>query len=132
MPKPRTPSAVLEARGAFAKDPARKREDFTSGDFDAVPPAYFDEGQQSAWREIVGLLPPSVLQSTDRMAVELTARLIARFRSMNDADVSMAQVAQIRTALASLGMTPADRSRVSAKKAPTVNPFLALVGQKKA
>lgn len=131
MPKPRTPSNVLEARGAFAHNPDRKREDFDSGAFDKVAPAYFDEGQRAVWNEMVGLLPESVLQSTDRMAVELTSRLVARFRSIDDADVSMAQVAQIRTALASLGMTPADRSRVSSKKAPTVNPFLALVGTKK-
>lgn len=131
MPKPRTPSNVLEARGAFAHNPDRKREDFDSGAFSKMAPAYFDEGQRAVWDEMVGLLPDSVLQSTDRMAVELTSRLVARFRSIGDADVSMAQVAQIRTALASLGMTPADRSRVSSKKAPTVNPFLALVGAKK-
>ena len=132
MPKPRTPSAVLEARGAFAHNPDRKREDFQSGEFDKSAPEYFSPGQVAVWNEIVCLLPPSVLQATDRLAVELTARLVARFRSQEDADVSMAQVAQIRTALASLGMTPADRSRVGAIKPPAVNPFLALVGQKKA
>lgn len=132
MPKPRTPSAVLEARGAFAHNPDRKREDFQSGEFDKSAPEYFSPGQVAVWNEIVCLLPPSVLQATDRLAVELTARLVARFRSQGDADVSMAQVAQIRTALASLGMTPADRSRVGAIKPPAVNPFLALVGQKKA
>lgn len=132
MPKPRTPSAVLEARGAFAHNPDRKREDFQSGEFDKSAPAYFSPDQVVVWDEIVCLLPPSVLQATDRLAVELTARLVARFRSQDDADVSMAQVAQIRTALASLGMTPADRSRVGAIKPPAVNPFLALVGQKKA
>jgi hypothetical protein len=130
MPKPRTPSATLEARGAFAHNPSRAREDFDSGVFDRTAPAYFNEGQVAVWNEIVGLLPVSVIQATDRIAVELTARLIARFRSIDDADVNMAQVAQIRTALATLGMTPADRSRVSAKKTPAANPFLALVGKK--
>jgi hypothetical protein len=130
MAKPRTPSAVLEARGAFAHNPDRKREDFQSGDFDPTPPKYFTAKQKAVWKEIVELLPPKVLQATDRLAVELTARLVANFRAMDDADVSMAQVAQIRTALATLGMTPADRSRVSAVKAPAANPFLALVGKK--
>jgi hypothetical protein len=82
------------------------------------------------WDEIVDLLPAEVLQSTDRMAVELTSRLIARFRDLEDDKVTMAQVAQIRTALASLGMTPADRSRVSAKKKAPTNAFLALVTKK--
>lgn len=130
MAKPRTPSAVLEARGAFAHDPSRRREDFDSGAFDRAAPAYFSEPQRAVWDEIVGLLPDSVLQATDRLAVELTARLVAHFRVTPDCDVTAAQVAQIRTALATLGMTPADRSRVSApKKAPT-NAFLALVGKK--
>lgn len=132
MPKPRTPSAVLEARGAFAQNPDRKREDFESGEFDTVAPEYFTAAQTVVWAELVRLLPPSVLQATDRMAVELVARLVARFRSINDADVTMAQVAQIRTALATLGMTPADRSRVSAKKVVAANPFLALVAKTKA
>jgi hypothetical protein len=131
MPKPRTPSNVLEARGAFAHNPDRTREDFQSGDFDKTAPKYFTKPQRAVWDEMVALLPETVLQATDRMAVELASRLVARFRSLDDADVTMAQVAQIRTALASLGMTPADRSRVSSKKAPTVNPFLALVGAKK-
>ena len=128
MPKPRTPSAVLEARGAFAKDPGRRREDFDAGGFDPAPPKYFTVKQKAVWDEIVGVLPASVLQATDRMAVELAARLIANFRALPDRDVSMAQVAQIRTALAVLGMTPADRSRVSAKKDTPANPFATLLG----
>ena len=131
MAKPRTPSAVLAARGAFDKNPNRAREDFDSGDFDKSAPDYFNSDQVAVWNELIGLLPPGVLQATDRMAVELTARLIARFRSIDDDEVNMAQVAQIRTALASLGMTPADRSRVSAKKTVAANPFLALVGVKR-
>lgn len=129
MPTPRTPSAVLEARGAFAHNPDRRREDFESGEFEKAPPEYFNEHQSAVWNEIVGVLPASVLQATDRMAVELTARLVAAFRLADDANVSMAMVAQIRTALATLGMTPADRSRVSAKKAPAVNPFAELLAK---
>jgi hypothetical protein len=132
MPKPRTPSAVLEARGAFDKDPGRRREDFEAGVFDAKPPTYFKAHQKAVWNEIVCALPASVLQATDRMAVELAARLIAQFRKLDDADVTSAQVAQIRTALAVLGMTPADRSRVSNKKQTPSNPFAEMVGTKKA
>lgn len=132
MPKPRTPSAVLEARGAFDKDPARRRDDFEAGVFDPTPPTYFKAHQKAVWNEIVAALPANVLQATDRMAVELAARLIAHFRKLPDDEVTSAQVAQIRTALAVLGMTPADRSRVSAKKEDPVNPFADMVGNKKA
>lgn len=131
MPKPRTPSAVLEARGTFKKDPVRAREDFDAGVFDKRAPGYFNEFQRGVWDEIVGLLPAGVLQATDRMAVELCARLMANFRIKDDGDVTMAQVTQLRMALAQLGMTPADRSRVTAPKSAPANPFLALVGAKK-
>lgn len=130
MPMPRTPSKVLEARGTFAHNPDRKREDFASGAFDKSPPSYFKELQIDAWNDIVEVLPDSVLQATDGIIVELAARLVSRFRAIDDADITMAQVAQIRTALATLGMTPADRSRVSAKKTTPANAFLALVGKK--
>jgi len=132
MPKPRTPSAVLEARGAFDKDPGRRREDFAAGEFNPAPPEYFTEPQRNVWHEIVAALPPTVLQATDRIAVELAARQVAYFRVMPDADVTAAQLAQIRTALAVLGMTPADRSRVSAKKETPKNPFASMLGDKKA
>lgn len=128
MPKPRTPSTVLEARGAFDKDPGRRREDFEAGAFDPTPPKYFKIKQKEVWNEIVGVLPAAVLQATDRMAVELAARLIAQFRAAPDSEVTSSQVAQIRTALAVLGMTPADRSRVSAKKEIPSNPFLDMMG----
>ena len=49
MPKPRTPSAVLEARGAFAHNPDRKREDFQSGEFDKSAPEYLSPGQVAVW-----------------------------------------------------------------------------------
>jgi hypothetical protein len=131
MPKPRTPSAVLEARGAFDKDPARRREDFAAGEFSPAPPDYFTEPQRAVWDEIVAALPASVLQATDRIAVELAARQVAHFRVMPDADVTAAQLAQIRTALAVLGMTPADRSRVSAKKDAPTNAFAEMIGGSK-
>lgn len=128
MPKPRTPSTVLEARGAFDKDPGRRREDFEAGAFDPAPPKYFTAKQKAVWTEIVTALPASVLQATDHIAVELAARLIANFRAQPDTEVTSAQVAQIRTALAVLGMTPADRSRVSTKKETPSNPFLDMMG----
>lgn len=131
MAKPRTPSAVLEARGAFDKDPARRRDDFEAGAFDPEPPKYFSVKQKAVWAEIVTVLPATVLQATDRMAVEVAARLIAHFRALPDADVTASQVAQIRTALAVLGMTPADRSRVSTKKQAPSNPFADMMGDSK-
>jgi phage terminase small subunit len=131
MPKPRTPSTVLEARGAFDKDPGRRREDFAAAAFDPAPPKYFTVKQKAVWTEIVTALPASVLQATDRIAVELAARLVANFRAQPDSEVTSAQVAQIRTALAVLGMTPADRSRVSATKDAPSNPFLDMMGGSK-
>ncbi len=129
MPR-RTPSATLEANGAFAKNPSRKREDFVAGEFAKTPPEYFNTAQRDAWDEIISLLPDGVLQATDRMAVELVSRLMTAFRATDDADVTPAQATQLRTALATLGMTPADRPRVTITPKPAVNPFLAFVGKR--
>lgn len=91
MPKPRTPAAVLKAGGTFDKDPGRSREDFEAGAFDPTPPTYFKVNQKAVWNEIVGVLPATVLQATDRMVVDLAARLIAQFRNQPDTELTPAQ-----------------------------------------
>lgn len=65
----------------------------------------------AVWHEIVAAVPDGVLQESDRFVVEVAATILARFREMRGV-VSASEVAQLHRALASLGMTPADRSKV--------------------
>lgn len=109
----RTPTNVLEIRGAFDKNPNRRREDAkTTGEI-GDPPTYLSEMERLAWAEIVQNAPISVLTSADRQIVELASRLMAESR-VDFTEFTAAKLARLEAMLGKLGMTPADRSRVSA------------------
>jgi hypothetical protein len=112
MPAHRKPTEVLLLNGAFKHDPKRARPigpkaDAPLGD----PPPYFTETERACWLEAVGNAPAGVLTSADRFIVEIAARLIAKFRTEW---LTGPEMAQLTRALARMGWTPADRSRVSA------------------
>jgi len=113
--RPRTPTEILEVRGAFRKDPQRKREVGPKAQLGlGEPPGGLTEAEAATWREVVGNAPAGVLTSAERILVEIVARLLARMR----ADwLTGAELAQLTQSLARLGWTPADRSRVQAAKA---------------
>lgn len=70
---------------------------------------------RSCWYEIVRAIPPGVALDSDRFTVEIAARLLARLRSTDPlVGLSAAELGSLQRALASLGMTPADRSKVGA------------------
>jgi len=73
------------------------------------------------WHEVVNQIPPGVVTRCDRLIVELTVRLIAKVRE-DATSLTPALATQIRCCLSSLGMTPADRSRVSAQIIRTPSP----------
>jgi len=62
------------------------------------------------WHEIANMAPAGVLTKADRLILEVTCRLVIEMREKR---FSGAIAAQLRCCLASLGMTPADRSRVA-------------------
>ncbi|KQW36513.1 hypothetical protein ASC76_17765 [Rhizobacter sp. Root404] len=76
--------------------------------------------QRAAWLELDRLAP--WLAHADRIAVEVTATLIATFRV---AGSSMAPplFTRMETMLGRLGLTPADRSKVSAPRPVGGNRF---------
>jgi hypothetical protein len=119
MPKPRTPMSILALTGAISKNPARYA-DRLNEPVSIAPigdaPAAFNKARRAIWDEIVSLVPDGVLQRSDRLIVELISHLVYDLRT---GESTIASIAQLRMALASLGMTPADRSRVSA--APQVS-----------
>jgi len=111
-PAARQAMSVLEGRGAFKKNPGRRRvEPKVSGPI-GEPPDYFTEEEKSAWREIVRIAPLDVLSVADSLVVELAARLMVMFRSKPVENFPVALVAQYRSCLGTLGMTPSDRSKV--------------------
>lgn len=83
VPRPRKPTAVLEANGAFAKNPQRKRaragEPVDTRPI-GEPPAYFDAVHVEAWHEVCAQSPPGVLGKSDALILEMTVRLLVRMR----------------------------------------------------
>ena len=76
---------------------------------------YFNAKEIVAWDEIVKGAPIGVLTSADRQIVEVLSRLIAECRE-NFIVFPVQKLARIESMLGKLGMTPADRSKVSGKK----------------
>lgn len=114
MPRPRKPTEILEPSGAFTKDPQRKRSVGAKSDRAlGHAPGHLNEAERNCWKEIVANSAANVLTSSDRIVVELIARLLARFR----ADwLTGAEMGVLKSSLAELGWTPASRSKVSAPK----------------
>lgn len=123
MARPRTPTNVLDARGAFRKDPQRKREDpETVGDL-GKPPAHLTAEAADCWKEIAKLAPRGVLTGSDRLSVEVASNLMSQFR-LNPVEFPAAKLVRLEALLGKFGMTPADRAKVGGKKdAPKGNPF---------
>lgn len=121
MARPRTPTNVLDARGAFKKNPNRRRED---PDVDAEigePPAFFDEAHACVWQELVAAAPNGVLKGSDRVALEMACRLTVAMRT--NAEFPISGMLRLEALLGKFGMTPADRSKVSGTKKKSNNAF---------
>lgn len=118
MGRPRTPSNVLALRGAHKKHPERARERANepeaSGDIGPAPESLSPEAK-ACWDEIVRVAHAGTLSSGDRLVVEYGAQLLATLRAAKW-DVPSALLARWEGFLSKLGMTPADRSRVSVGK----------------
>ena len=125
--RPRTPTSILDARGAFKNHPERRklRKDEPVqlpelGD----PPKCLDEAEREAWQEVVDCCAPGVLRRPDRLAVEEAARLLAKIRSGEFVHPSLR--GRFHSLLGKFGMTPSERSKVSVPQQEPENAFAQL------
>lgn len=125
MARPRKPTKVLEAKGAFKKDPQRRRDGEPEvTDPIGAPPESLTALEVKAWHELVTAAPTGVLTSADRIPMEMAAVLLAEFR-VDRAEFTAAKYARLQSLTAAFGMTPADRSKLSIEKPKDSNPFAA-------
>ncbi len=113
MPRPRTPLAKARLTGAAAKHPERYRarsEPASSGRGIGKPPAYLPESARKAWATFADELP--WLTFEDRAALEAASLMRGRIAD-DPAGVTAALFGQYRLALASLGGTPVDRTKIT-------------------
>ena len=115
MPKPRTASSILEARGAFAKDPKRARVDpVVSNPFPEVAPSHLNPLEVKCWHELRKCAPDGVLTGADVETVNVAACLLAESRA-DFAGMATARIGQLVTMLGKFGMSPADRAKLATK-----------------
>jgi hypothetical protein len=107
MARPRTPTAVLELRGAFRRNPNRlkdrKYEPLVTTPL-PEPPKYLAMAATAAWLEMKSR--GYWLTSADRFLVEIAASLMARYRvnELKSGDVSL-----LIGLLSKLGFSPKER-----------------------
>lgn len=123
MARPRKPTAALELKGAFKKDPsrkvARKNEPKPDGAI-GNPPSFFDADEKAIWVDLAGY--GFWLTDADRLMLEIAVKLMSMFRK-NALDGG--GISKLITALSKLGFSPTDRSKVQAPgaKEPEADPF---------
>jgi len=123
MARPRTPTNVLDARGAFKKNPQRRRQDAEPSGQLGDAPGHLQGAALQAWEEIKRSAPRDVLTDSDRLALEVAAQLLAQFRT-DPVEFPAAKLVRLEALLGKFGMTPADRAKVGGKvEKPKGNPF---------
>ena len=123
MSRPRKPTALLEASGAFRKNPARRRARLNEPEGTGPigePPEWLNAGERECWRELVADAVPGVLTRSDNNFVALLASLYAKVKARK---VSAAIYVQFRRGLSELGLTPTGRASMHVPAKPLPNPF---------
>jgi hypothetical protein len=111
MARPRTPTAIQELKGAFKKDPQRRRdqEPEHNGPLGAPPPG-FDDELTAIWYELDGMVAARVLAKSDRWLVELACRTM---RDVRKGQALASERNLLLSCLSRMGLTPADRSKIA-------------------
>ena len=118
MPQPRVATKILELRGSLKKRPQRaaKRANEPVPTGKLSPPEWLDAATQAAWDEFLGYCHPGLLTAADAPYFLYVTRLWMRVRDNKSLDHKLGL--RFEAAIAKLGMSPADRSRVSVPKQP--------------
>lgn len=141
--RPRTPTAELEARGAFIKHPERKRARANEpkvGPLGNVP-RHLSAKQKEIWKECVDLLPAGVVSKSERLTIERLVRLVEKSRHVHTSKCEetcpgawkSADEASLIRLLTELGMTPVSRTKVSAaprESVEDIDPYEEFAGSK--
>lgn len=113
MARPRKPTAALELRGAFKKDPKRGRdradEPKPTSALGEPPSSFNEEVEGPLWREMAS--EAFWLTGADKFMFEIAVRLMAKHRG---GTIDRKEIPQLLAALNKLGFGPAERSKIKA------------------
>jgi len=128
MARPRLPDELHVITGAWDKNPNRRRTGTPKSENPfGNPPKYFAADEKKCWKEILENALPGVLTGADRWVAETACIIMAKMRrreNMHGNEMSL-----LVTCLSKLGMTPVDRTRLSATpdKKDSDNPYAEFV-----
>lgn len=115
MTRPRTPTDILEAKGAFLTHPERRREQEpeTPIPMSDEPPRHLLDRPLTlkVWFEIVSIAP-KILTGADMPHVEILAELLAEFRE-DPRGFPVAKLARMEAMLGKIGMNPSARAAMA-------------------
>lgn len=113
----RKPTVLLEAQGAFKKNPNRRRDNEPTprGKFPKSPPKLYELSihEKKCWRHLVSIVPPGVLRDADIATVLLAAKLMSRI-ILNTFHPS--ELTRYSVEIGKLGLSPSDRARLTVDK----------------
>ena len=110
MGRPRTPTAVLELRGAFKNHPSRGRDRNKEPRVTTALPAapcHLAVGPAAMWLEMRSR--GWWLTSADQFLVEIAATLMVRFRNE---ELTAGDVSMLITLLGKMGFSPSKRGKM--------------------
>jgi len=113
MPNPRTPIAKAKLTGADKRNPQRfrdRKEPKVSGRPVGAAPSYLTAGAKKAWKTFASEL--GWLTHEDRAILEVAATMRAEIMA-GSTELPASFFTAYRQALAALGGTPTDRSKVA-------------------
>jgi hypothetical protein len=111
MGRPRTPTGLLELRGAFKNHPSRlkdrKHEPVVLTGL-PEPPRYLDSAPAAMWQEMKSR--GFWLTSADKFLVEIAATLMAKYQADN---LKSGDVSLLISLLGKIGFSPNERGRMN-------------------
>lgn len=123
MTRHRQPLEVATAKGLVRHNPQRYRNTPPKAAYSlGTAPDHLGEEAKAVWFELDSYAAAGVLTCADRLLLELTCNLVADYRRDPDGFVT-ARIGQLISCLARLGMTPADRQKLSVAAPEKTNPF---------
>ena len=114
MPKPRLNFEQAQARGSdqinAGRFADRRAAPPTIGTIGASP-KHLTAPEKRVWNELAQAIPTGVAGSSDRISVEIAARLLSQFRT-NPTDMQSSRLSLLMSMLSRLGLDPQARTRL--------------------
>jgi hypothetical protein len=115
MARPRTPTAILDAKGSFIGKPSRRRDAEPTTDRPlGSPPKWMSTDEKKVWKELAKQALPGVVFESDRLMFSVLVSLAAKFYA--GASMMASETAQMIQLSGKFALNPADRSKVAVEK----------------